>query len=55
MAVHEPGNAQMSPTIPQRRDSPMFGPNRFKLGVFGLNCSGGLAATKVPERWRAGW
>ena len=45
----------MSPTIPQRRDSPMFGPNRFKLGVFGLNCSGGLAATKVPERWRAGW
>lgn len=29
--------------------------NRFKLGIFAANCSSGLAATKVPERWRAGW
>ncbi len=45
----------MSAAIPPRLSSPMFGPNRFRLGVFGLNCSGGLAATTVPERWRAGW
>jgi alkanesulfonate monooxygenase SsuD/methylene tetrahydromethanopterin reductase-like flavin-dependent oxidoreductase (luciferase family) len=29
----------------------MFGGNRFKLAVFGSNCSSGRAATKVPERW----
>jgi alkanesulfonate monooxygenase SsuD/methylene tetrahydromethanopterin reductase-like flavin-dependent oxidoreductase (luciferase family) len=38
-----------------RRPSAMFGANRFKLGLFGMNCSGGLAATTVPESWRAGW
>jgi FMNH2-dependent dimethyl sulfone monooxygenase len=27
----------------------------FKLGLFGSNCSGGLAFTKVPERWAAAW
>jgi len=27
----------------------------FKLGLFGSNCSGGLAFTNVPERWSAGW
>jgi hypothetical protein len=30
----------------------MFGGNRFKLAVFGSNCSSGRAATKVPERWQ---
>ena len=34
---------------------PMFGPNRFKLGLFSLNADGGLALTKVPERWPATW
>ncbi|HLH77421.1 MAG TPA: LLM class flavin-dependent oxidoreductase [Candidatus Binataceae bacterium] len=29
--------------------------NRFKLGIFGPNCSGGLAFTKLPERWDADW
>jgi FMNH2-dependent dimethyl sulfone monooxygenase len=29
--------------------------NRFKLGIFAANCSSGLAATKVPERWQATW
>ena len=29
--------------------------NRFKLGLFATNCSGGLAMTKVPERWDASW
>ena len=28
--------------------------NRFKLGLFGMNCSGSVATT-APERWDAGW
>ncbi|MDC0033301.1 LLM class flavin-dependent oxidoreductase [Alphaproteobacteria bacterium] len=31
----------------------LYGPNRFKLGLFGLNCSGGLTMTKAPEYWDA--
>ncbi|MGE0767434.1 MAG: LLM class flavin-dependent oxidoreductase [Hyphomicrobiaceae bacterium] len=31
------------------------GPNTFKLGLFGLNTDGGIAITRVPERWRARW
>jgi FMNH2-dependent dimethyl sulfone monooxygenase len=27
----------------------------FALGLFGSNCSGGLAVTKVAERWSASW
>ena len=34
---------------------PVFGPNRFKLGVFNANCDGGLTMSKAPERWRAEW
>jgi len=34
---------------------PMRGPNKFKLGVFSMNADGGLALTKVPERWSAKW
>lgn len=34
---------------------PLFGPNRLKLGIFGANCSSGLAATTVEERWQASW
>ncbi|RMF08969.1 MAG: LLM class flavin-dependent oxidoreductase [Alphaproteobacteria bacterium] len=33
----------------------MFNPNQFKLGIFSANCSGGLAVTKVPERWNNSW
>jgi alkanesulfonate monooxygenase SsuD/methylene tetrahydromethanopterin reductase-like flavin-dependent oxidoreductase (luciferase family) len=29
--------------------------NRFKLGLFGLNCSNGMTMTKAPERWDASW
>ncbi len=35
--------------------NPMFGPNKFKLGLFRMNCEGGLAITKAPDRWRADW
>ena len=30
-------------------------PNKFKLGLFGLNCSGGLTMTKAPEYWDASY
>ncbi|MGE0627540.1 MAG: LLM class flavin-dependent oxidoreductase [Hyphomicrobiaceae bacterium] len=29
--------------------------NRFKLGLFGMNCSNGLTMTKAPERWDQSW
>src|SRR6202140_4290959 len=43
------------PRTANRRDHRMHGGNRFKLGLFGLNCSGGLTMTKAPERWEASW
>jgi len=33
----------------------MFDPARFKIGLFSLNASSGIAMTTVPERWQAGW
>lgn len=38
-----------------QRNPTMFNRNRLKLGIFCSNSSGGLAATKVPERWDASW
>jgi alkanesulfonate monooxygenase SsuD/methylene tetrahydromethanopterin reductase-like flavin-dependent oxidoreductase (luciferase family) len=35
--------------------NPMRGRNRLKLGVFSANADGGLALTRVPERWGAAW
>lgn len=32
-----------------------FDQHKLKLGLFGLNCSGGLSATLVPERWEGTW
>ena len=29
--------------------------HKLSLGLFGANCSGGLAVTTVPERWDASW
>lgn len=29
--------------------------NKFKLGIFSSNCSGGMAVTKVEERWDNSW
>ncbi len=40
---------------PRAATNPMFGPNRFKLGVFSANCDGGLTISLAPERWRAEW
>lgn len=36
------------------RRTRMQNSNRFKLGLFGMNCSASVATT-APERWNAGW
>jgi FMNH2-dependent dimethyl sulfone monooxygenase len=36
------------------RQTRMQNRNRFKLGLFGMNCSGSVPTT-APERWNAGW
>ncbi len=33
----------------------MYNRNKFKLGLFGANCSSGRAVTKAPERWSGSW
>ena len=33
----------------------MHNANALKIGLFGVNCSSGRSATKVPERWSASW
>ena len=38
-----------------RRPTRMDNDNAFKLGVFAVNCSGGLTMTKAPEFWDASW
>jgi alkanesulfonate monooxygenase SsuD/methylene tetrahydromethanopterin reductase-like flavin-dependent oxidoreductase (luciferase family) len=35
--------------------NPLFGPNRFKLGIFSANCDGGLTMSLAPDRWKADW
>lgn len=34
---------------------PVLETNDFRLGLFSSNCSGGLAVTKIEERWDASW
>lgn len=38
-----------------RSETRMFNTNKFKLGLFAMNCSGGLSLNKAPERWDASW
>ena len=43
-------------TSPSQHDRlAMYNANALKLGLFGVNCSSGRSATKVPERWSASW
>jgi dimethylsulfone monooxygenase len=35
--------------------NPIYGANRFKLGLFNANCDGGFAVSTAPERWAAEW
>ena len=37
------------------RNPGLFGGNRFKLGIFAANCSGGLAFIKGSDRWPGNW
>ncbi len=41
--------------LTSRSETRIYNSNRFKLGLFGMNCSGGLSLTKAPERWDASW
>lgn len=34
---------------------PFLGQQRFLLGTFSSNCSGGMTVSKLPERWVASW
>ena len=43
------------PAVSMRERLAMYNGNALKLGLFGVNCSSGRAATKVPERWSASW
>ena len=38
-----------------RKQTRIYGPNKFKLGLFSQNCSGGLTMTKAPEFWDPSW
>lgn len=38
-----------------RQHTRILNANRFKLGLFGLNCSGGITMTRAPERWEPDW
>ena len=38
-----------------RDDTRIYNKNKFKIGLFGMNCSGGLSLTLAPERWDASW
>jgi alkanesulfonate monooxygenase SsuD/methylene tetrahydromethanopterin reductase-like flavin-dependent oxidoreductase (luciferase family) len=38
-----------------QKQSPILNNNKLKLGFFSPNCSGGMAVTKVPERWVNSW
>src|SRR5699024_1575734 len=34
---------------------PFLNKNRFLLGTFSSNCSGGMTVSKLPDRWKADW
>ena len=38
-----------------RKETRVYSPNRFKIGLFSQNCSGGLTMTRAPEFWDATW
>jgi alkanesulfonate monooxygenase SsuD/methylene tetrahydromethanopterin reductase-like flavin-dependent oxidoreductase (luciferase family) len=48
-------DAELPGPAMSRRATRIYNANRFKLGLFAPNCSGGLTMTKAPERWEASW
>jgi alkanesulfonate monooxygenase SsuD/methylene tetrahydromethanopterin reductase-like flavin-dependent oxidoreductase (luciferase family) len=45
----------MSDAAPSATGRTLGDGNRFRLGLFGANCSSGRAVTLVPERWSGEW
>lgn len=45
----------MSSGLPRSARAIMTDPAQFKIGLFSLNASGGIAMTKVAERWLGDW
>lgn len=41
--------------MPRTAREIMMDETQFKIGLFSLNASGGIAMTKVPERWQGDW
>jgi FMNH2-dependent dimethyl sulfone monooxygenase len=39
----------------RRKHVPLYNSNKLKLGVFSMNCSGGMAITKAPMSLRIEW
>ena len=39
----------------EERKTRLSNSNRFKLGLFAMNCSCGSIATTAPEQWKATW
>ncbi len=35
--------------------SRMVGPSKFRIGLFGMNCSNGMCMTTAPEHWDCSW
>jgi alkanesulfonate monooxygenase SsuD/methylene tetrahydromethanopterin reductase-like flavin-dependent oxidoreductase (luciferase family) len=50
MTIHETASS----TALAERKTPIRDGNKFKIGLFGMNCSGSVA-TRAPERWKAEW
>ena len=44
----------MPATYPTNRYQ-MHNANKFKIGLFGVNCSSGRVVTKAPDRWSGNW
>jgi FMNH2-dependent dimethyl sulfone monooxygenase len=43
------------PSARRNETNPLFGDNKLKLGLFGVNVSGGCTITTAEERFRATW
>ncbi|MDA0262617.1 MAG: LLM class flavin-dependent oxidoreductase [Chloroflexi bacterium] len=47
--------SELDPSGSHAKSRKQLDRNKLSLGLFGANCSGGLAVTTVPERWEASW
>jgi hypothetical protein len=52
---HSGVNAFDRRDVVSERNGGLLEGNALKLGLFGPNCSGGIAFTRLPERWDASW